>query len=723
MTKKRVAILGGGCGAMSAAYYLSNTPHLREHLEVTVYQLGWRLGGKGASGRNAAYHNRIEEHGLHVWGGFYYNAFHMIQDAFAVLDRPPDCPLRTWTDTFEKYPKVAWQEWLDDQWVTWPVTTPTTSEIPGQGPLLPSLWSYLSMLIQWIQTALRDWPNDEFCAKLFDPGQGPPILLETLDVATMAGVQYLIDGSPHSYLQAAYELSRRAESLNEAVSAAHHDALNLLLTKFNQWLIAELSRDGSFDNFVRRTFIVTNLALALAIGLVSNHVFTKGWMVIDGYDLAEFLATYGAVPLSVASAPLRGYYDYFFAYEDGDKTKPRMSAGMGAYHLLRLIGEYKGGLFYKMSSGMGDSVFAPLYEVCKRNGVRFKFFHKLEQLVPSADGKSIETIRIGRQVDTIGDYEPLVFPKKVPSWPSAPLYDQIPPAQVEELKRRKVNLEDPWADWDDVETIELHAGRDFDAAVLGLSIGAFPMVCRDILALKPEWKQMVERVQSIQTQALQLWWKPSTADLGWSGGNVTGTAYAQPLESFSDMSQVLVLEEWPPDIDPKTVIYFCGPQLNPPSMPTGKDPAYGELQTKLAWENALAWAQQNVGHLYPNAMNATGLDYSLLVDPYNHSGLDRFYAQYARSNFAATERYVVDLPGTNKYRLEADTSGFTNLALAGDWLFTGLGGAVESAVIAGMQAAEALAGGISTPIMGASKSAWPRPVSVKPLINWLQQIF
>jgi hypothetical protein len=234
---------------------------------------------------------------------------------------------------------------------------------------------------------------------------------------------------------------------------------------------------------------------------------------------------------------------------------------------------------------------------------------------------------------------------------------------------------------------------------------------------------MVEHIQSIQTQALQLWWKPDAKGLGWEGGNVTGTAYAQPLESFSDMSQVLVLEEWPPDIDPKTVIYFCGPQLNPPSMPSGKDPAYGELQTRLAWENALAWAQQNVGHLYPKAMNGSGLDYGLLVDPYNHSGIDRFYAQYARSNFAATERYVVDLPGTNKYRLEANTSGFTNLALAGDWLFTGLGGAVESAVIAGMQAAEALAGGISTPIMGASKSAWPRPVSVKPLLDWMQRIF
>ena len=45
--RKKVAILGGGGAAMTAAYHLSSTPELRERPEVTVYQMGWRLGGKG----------------------------------------------------------------------------------------------------------------------------------------------------------------------------------------------------------------------------------------------------------------------------------------------------------------------------------------------------------------------------------------------------------------------------------------------------------------------------------------------------------------------------------------------------------------------------------------------------------------------------------------------------------------------------------------------------
>jgi len=72
--RTKIAVLGGGAGGIAAAFELTATPELRERFEVTVYQLGWRLGGKGASGRNAAAGNRIEEHGLHIWFGFYDNA-------------------------------------------------------------------------------------------------------------------------------------------------------------------------------------------------------------------------------------------------------------------------------------------------------------------------------------------------------------------------------------------------------------------------------------------------------------------------------------------------------------------------------------------------------------------------------------------------------------------------------------------------------------------------
>jgi uncharacterized protein with NAD-binding domain and iron-sulfur cluster len=77
----RVAIIGGGCAGVAAAWHLSRN----SKYEVSVYERSWRLGGKGASQRAAD--GRILEHGLHVWLGFYENAFRMMRDCYAVVER------------------------------------------------------------------------------------------------------------------------------------------------------------------------------------------------------------------------------------------------------------------------------------------------------------------------------------------------------------------------------------------------------------------------------------------------------------------------------------------------------------------------------------------------------------------------------------------------------------------------------------------------------------
>src|ERR1700761_9057212 len=56
----RVAILGGGAAALSAAFALTE----RGGYEVTVYQMGWRLGGECARGRRIDDGSpRDQEHG------------------------------------------------------------------------------------------------------------------------------------------------------------------------------------------------------------------------------------------------------------------------------------------------------------------------------------------------------------------------------------------------------------------------------------------------------------------------------------------------------------------------------------------------------------------------------------------------------------------------------------------------------------------------------------
>src|SRR5262249_58782002 len=92
--KTRVAIVGGGCAGMATAFELTR-PELGGQYDVTVYQMGFRLGGKGASGRGPA--DRIEEHGLHLWMGFYENAFRLIRECYAELGRDPTrCRIADW---------------------------------------------------------------------------------------------------------------------------------------------------------------------------------------------------------------------------------------------------------------------------------------------------------------------------------------------------------------------------------------------------------------------------------------------------------------------------------------------------------------------------------------------------------------------------------------------------------------------------------------------------
>ena len=131
--RRRVAILGGGMAGLSAAWRLSE-PGWRDDLEsITVYQRGWRLGGKGASSRGA--NGRIEEHGLHIWLGYYENAFRLLRECYEELDRPrsaPGVPIATWRDALIPAPVVGLFERHGDRWAPWVGEFAANDEAPGE---------------------------------------------------------------------------------------------------------------------------------------------------------------------------------------------------------------------------------------------------------------------------------------------------------------------------------------------------------------------------------------------------------------------------------------------------------------------------------------------------------------------------------------------------------------------------------------------------------------
>jgi hypothetical protein len=111
--------------------------------------------------------------------------------------------------------------------------------------------------------------------------------------------------------------------------------------------------------------------------------------------------------------------------------------------------------------------------------------------------------------------------------------------------------------------------------------------------------------------------------------------------------------------------------------------------------SALRFLRRNMAELWPSGVKRypTDFQWDLLVAEDSRQGPARFDSQFWRANVDPSERYVLPLPGTARYRLHPGRSGYQNLYVAGDWTACGLNaGCVEAAVISGMLAANAISG-------------------------------
>ncbi len=659
---KRIAVLGGGTGALSAAWALTNLPDASARYEIRVYQMGWRLGGKGASGRNPCAGNRIQEHGLHVWAGFYENAFRVMQECYGALRTTGGSAIAEWTDAFKKHSAVMLEELVDGSWRHWPLTFPENDDVPGTGGEIPTPWEYLKLVVSWI---VRE--------------------LEGREVAA------------HEPLKAASHL---AGSLAQDVSAhlAHEHASLLKQLKDAHDLLADAAARPDLPDDLRRLLILADIGLATTKGILGDGVLFHGFSAIDGIEWRAWLAKHGASPAAVSSAFVRAIYDYVFGFRGGHSEAMELEAGTATHGVLRLVLTYKGALFWEMQAGMGDIVFAPLYRALRARGVQFAFFHKVDNLAVSADGPSIERIKLTRQAVPKAGFEPLIDVKGVPSWPGEPLYDQL--EDGERLKASGIDLESAWAEPVGVPLV-LERGRDFDDVILGISLGAFKDVCGELIAANNRFADMVTNLGTVQTASMQLWLDPAAAVLQAPDPPRIVSAYAELLNTWADMSFLLPREEWPQGSAPRFLAYFCSEFPDAEVIPPYSD--HGFPARELARYQAMAtdWLSRHVGHIWPGATapgSPTALDLALLHG--QGSGEERLAGQYFRVNIDPTERYVLSLPGTSRFRLRAGESGFQNLYLAGDWVRTSINaGCVEAAVMAGLDAASALSG-VKIPIVG-----------------------
>ena len=684
---EKVAILGGGVGGMAAAFALTEGANAGRY-DVTVYQLGWRLGGKGASGRNRTMCDRIEEHGLHIWFGFYYNALPLMQRCYAELTGNANA----WKRAFEPHGHVVLEELLDGKWRHLPMAFP-----PRPGKLL-SPTEYVREILRWIRDAI---------------GHGPiwPLADETDDTWLRPARERL-----HEALDA-----RGIHLLHEAIDAAEHllaevwqdvtaarGVIRWLVERFRTWLTARVSALASIDDAVRRLWLAVDLGVTVVRGMLVDDVLDKGFDSIDGMDFQDWLRSHGAAPEAVDSAWVRSLYSLAFAFQDGDVTRRSMGAGTILRGTLRMLFAYDGAVMWKMQAGMGDVVFAPLYQVLRQRGVQFRFFHRARKLHLSADGKSIERVTLGRQLRVKGgEYAPLVEVGGRQCWPNAPDYLQIDDAQVARLRamaqdpQAYVNLESAWSSWGPAEEDEvvLERGRrddlGFDHVVLAIPPPALRPICEELIAVDPDWRRMVDELKTVRTQAFQLWLTARLADV-WALPSTVCGAYVEPIDTWADMSHLIPAEKWPPGTV-RLIAYFCGVMPDSGDEPAPfTDPSFPRKKAAEAYAAMLDHLKNHMGYMWrPTPAEPDSLDWALLHDPSGAAGSARLRSQYWVANIDPSERYVLSVPGTTEHRLPKRNkgTGFRNLYLAGDWTRNGLNaGCVEAAVMSGLQASCAISG-------------------------------
>lgn len=648
----------------------------REQLDsITVYQRGWRLGGKGASSRGP--HGRVEEHGLHVLLGCYDATFRVLREVYAELDRAatdPACPILGWRDAFVPAGAVGLADRHDGAWSHFVTQFSSNDALPGEPGAEDRRLTPVDVASRTVGLLM------DFHRAVSAPRPPAEVYLSASPTPRPArsDLGALLRGTGLTAFAVALQGLTRAEQLASG-AGADEEVTRRMAALLGAW------RDGIrgvvlVDPAMRRTWQLVDLVVTSLQGMVVDGLLTaNSYDAIDHLDYGEWLARHGAAPETLDSPIVRGMHDLTFAYAGADRTRPGFSAGLGLHLAGRMLFDFKGSIFWRMQVGMGEAVFAPLYEALARRGVEFRFFHRLDHLrLAHGPSPSIATLELTRQADLADGrsrYHPLERFDGLPCWPDRPLVDQLVDDPGDQL-------ESHWWPGAGTGRETLAAGEDFDVAVLAVSVGMVPHVASELLGASPRWRRMVEKLGTVATQSAQLWLDASESDLGWHGPPaVTLTGFGDTFETWADMSHLLPREGWPSVGGPRSIAYLCGAMAD-----VGPGRADQAVRRRLT-----SFLDTEVGFLWPNADGRNGFRWDLLWDDEGRNGPDRLDAQYLRANMDPSDRYVQSLPGTGRFRIAPGDTGFDNLVVAGDWTACGFdAGCLEAATRSGILAARAV---------------------------------
>jgi uncharacterized protein with NAD-binding domain and iron-sulfur cluster len=721
MTKQRIAIVGGGMAALATAFQLTQSEDLRERFDITIYQMGWRLGGKGATGRDD--NGRVVEHGLHVWFGCYENAFRVLLTAYEEW-RPfqnPRQAIKSCDDALKAQcdSAIGAGDSSNIICLNWPRMPgrPGKRGEPDAGDTDLSPLACFSQMLNVMQSFYRQLTGVGF------DGIPPPDL--PLDIGTIALLlQVNIDANdytdpkdlmvetkalpipPVNCLLLGADWSRQLAINPSAANETQLRAFAGFLRDFAKNVRADSNFVGtSVGSFLAQLIDVGTAAIK---GVIVDIIL--GGTTIDDLDLMDFrewLAVCGAARDSIYGSPIvQALYDSMLEYCDGDRRRPSYGAGTAAQAVFRIYGTYKDAFAFEMQSGMGEVVVMPIYKVLQKRGVKFRFFMKLKRIGLDLTRTAVTQIEFDRQVNLRnGIYDPTIPPEPrngyLECWPDQPLWDQI--CCGEELAAKCLDLESYWCSH--------NVGQEtpqFDTVVLAIPLGAFkklntaPGPCDELIEANQQFRMMMETATLVPSISFQVWCSKDTAGLGWPPDDARPRGAAaktvistgpDPLDIWADMSQVLAHEPWQPGTGPMSLQYLCGVlETDLFRAPPGKEWVPAEAKERARTE-AIKWLSGKARYIWPKSSSGGSFDWNDLFDPNGARGSNRIDGQVCRANVDPSSCCVASVAGSTRWRLATDASGFDRLYIAGTWIDTGFNTeCIEAAVMSGMQAARAISG-------------------------------
>lgn len=697
---------------LAAAFDLTRTKALQDKFDVTIYQMGWRLGGKAASGRDCD--GRIVEHGLHVWFGCYENAFELVRAAYNDWVPQEGQAILSPDDAFQAQARTAMGS--GDRAEFFGLYWPRVAGLPGLGDAPPLLWPCITQLLFVIESQYRT-----LAAQLTHEPSGLPI---PPDIAVlMAQAQAPMDPLKWSKERTqAGELpfttclscSRQwAESLGKEAQLRDETHLRGFV-RYLRMLSRHHLGDRNFRSQPKGEFLaeLQDVGTALVTGVILDMVLGGASVVeLDRLDFREWLSANGAERNSVyGSSIVHSIYDTAFQYCQGDTRRPSFGAGTAAQVSMRLLGSYKGAFAYESRAGLGELVIAPIFQALRKRKVRFQFFHKLTGLELSKDRDTVARIHFDRQVDLLSaSYEPTIPPRpefgNLECWPQTPCWSQIKDGD----KLRGIDLESHWCD-QKVGQATLSRGVEFDEAVLAIPIGAFKPLnedagpCAELIRASDRFKKMTDAASLVPTISVQVWCTETLAQMGWplkELGLQRGTLAdfptstgPRPLNIWADRSPVLKFENWDRvKVRPVTLHYLCDVLETSSHSVTSNRLEVPNIAARKARELAVDWFKTKSRVVWPRSNRDKTFNWDLLFDREGRKGEDRIDDQVVKANVDPWACCAGSPAGSTQWRLRADRSGFGHLFLAGAWTDTGFNTeCIEAAVISGKQAARAITG-------------------------------